>query len=666
MKTSSISLRVADFLKQNPPFDLLEPEQLLRLAGSGRVKFHEGGEIVFQAGDPRSAYFYVVQQGTINLYRQEANTEELIDVRVEGDMLGIQWGDNDPPYTATARTMGDTILYALPLQTFYELSEDNAPLRQYLEDYFCESPRHRGPQQDGSRSELDERHASWLTKVKPVNERAANRLLTFSPHERICEVARRLSPGLQEAIVAVDAHLRPLGIITEADMSGRVATGEVSIDAPAADIMRAPVFTVRAGMSAGELILQMLHHHLHHLVVTEDGTADSSVVGIISEKSIQTLHGTIPTFLAKEIPLAENSGQLAVLRNRADELLLFFLEGEAPIAWLSDFIVEVDNAITQRAVVLARRNLDSRGIAEPEGLRWCWLAMHSEGRRERLLRSSQRSALVYADPADTAQADAFDNYLTVFANEVSSILAPSGFAIDPRGRCATDPRWRLPLSQWKERYTEWVSRPVRNKIVRLTSQFDFRPVAGDASLADALRTHLRGCIDANPDFIPLLAANAVANLPPVTIFRDSVMDQSGTLQTAIDTKLHLLLPLVDIARVFALSYGLEANTFTPLRFQHTGHCLPEKKELFAEAVEAFNFAIGLQTLLGLRRGDLGQHIKPDELPRSQIQRCKTVFRTIARLLEFTAEHFQSGAALQPWQQARGKTRQLPPGTHPAP
>lgn len=654
MKTSSISLRVADFLKQNPPFDLLEPEQLLRLAGSGRVKFHEGGETVFEDGQPRAAYFYVIQQGTINLYRKGKEGEELFDVRVEGDILGILWGDNAAPYTATARTMGDTILYALPLDLLDEIAGQTPAVQDYLGDYFSETPQRHSQQNEGGRSTIDQTYASWLSKAKPVNDRAANRLLTFSPHEPIRDVARRLAPGLQEAIVAVDAGLRPLGIITESDFSAKVATGEIGVEEPASRIMHSPVFTVRPGMSAGQLILEMLHNRLHHLVLTEDGTPNTAVIGIISEKSIQTLHGTIPTFLAKEIPLAENSGQLAVLRDRADELLLFFLEGEATVAWLSDFIVEVDNAITQQAVALARRNLAARGTAQPAGLTWCWLAMHSEGRCERLLRSAQRTALVYSDPKDAEQAQAFETYLAAFANEVSSILAPCGFPIDPRGRSATDPHWRMSLSQWKGQYAEWINHPVENKILRLTPFFDFRPVAGDFALAEALRIHLRECIESSPHFIPLLVGNAMDNLPPVTIFRDSVMDQSGTLSSSIDTKFHLLRPLVDIARIFALSYGLEDSTFTPVRFKRTGRCLPERKELFAEAADAFNFAIALQTLQGLRRGDLGQYIKPDELPRAQIQRCKAVFRTIARLLEFTAEHFQSADARRPWHPARAR------------
>ncbi|MCC5021818.1 MAG: hypothetical protein J6386_03005 [Candidatus Synoicihabitans palmerolidicus] len=47
VKTSSISLRVADFIKKYPFFDYLEEADLLALARSGRVKFHESDELIF-------------------------------------------------------------------------------------------------------------------------------------------------------------------------------------------------------------------------------------------------------------------------------------------------------------------------------------------------------------------------------------------------------------------------------------------------------------------------------------------------------------------------------------------------------------------------------------------------------------------------------------------
>lgn len=641
MKTSSISLRVADFLKGHPPFDMIAEEDLMKLAGAGRVKFHEGGEIVYEEGDDRGRYAFVIQKGTVNLFRKSPRGEDLIDVRVEGDLLGFLYDAPDTPYRCSVKTAGDTIIYAIPHALLREMGDKYEQVGDYFREYFGHGFKPRrttSPGPENARG-IDERPAHWLQKVGPVNERASNRLLTYRLEEPIHVVAKRLAPGLQEAIVAVDDTFRPLGVITESDLSARVATGQVSVNAPASAITSRKVITVRPGMNAGQLILEMLHHRLHHLIVTEDGTVKSPVIGIISDRSIQMLHGSIPTFLAKEIFVAETTQALAVLRDRADELLLHYIEGDTQVYWLSDFITEVDRAVIERCVQLARKKMLAEGMVEPD-VKWCWLAMHSEGRKERLLRSPQRTAMIYEDLPGGYLGDDAEIWFTRMANEITAMLAPCGFPLDHEGRMATSPEWRGQLKVWKARYAEWIAHPVENDILSKTPYFDARCVYGEQSLLDELRIHIQECIHHNPHFMPLLANDAMDNLPPVTIFRDSVMDQEGTLWTSIDTKLHAMLPLVDTARVFALALNLEDSTFTPLRFKRVGRHLIDQRELFDEAAEAFNHAIRLQTRLGLRRGDDGQYVKPEDLPRTEVQRCKAIFKTIVRLMEFAQQYFE--------------------------
>src|ERR1700733_5484785 len=65
MKTSVIRYRVADFLKQYPPFNELSAEDLLVLAASGRVVFHESEEYIFRKNQPKTSSICVIQQGSV-------------------------------------------------------------------------------------------------------------------------------------------------------------------------------------------------------------------------------------------------------------------------------------------------------------------------------------------------------------------------------------------------------------------------------------------------------------------------------------------------------------------------------------------------------------------------------------------------------------------------
>lgn len=611
----------------------MEEQDLLRLAGSGRVKFHESGELVFEEGKQRTDFFYVIQKGTVNLYRNFGPRQELIDVRVEGNLLGILWSQEKQTYISTAKTDSETILYRLPFKLLAEIAERVAEVRKFLKAYYSMQP--------GSADHLgDDPVASpsaWIGLVEPCKERASRNLLTCSPKDRIRDVAKRLAPGNQESFIVIDDCRCPVGIITESDLSGKVATGDVPVDAPIEQLMSSPVKTIPPGLSAGELTLTMLKYRLHHLCVTADGTDKTPVLGVITERNLGQLHGRLPTMLTIEIQVARDANQLAAARDRAEQLLFEYIETEVSVNWIAQFIAEIDNGIVERALELAQQELLSQGREGP-GIPYCWLAFHSEGRCERLLRSSQRTGIVFADPV-TGNGEAAAFYFADLAMHVRNTLHTCGFNLDPHARRADNPRWCRPLSEWKAYYTNWIQDPIGYEILKQTPFFDLRPVAGEKQLADDLTNHIHEQLSAHEDFVPLLANDAMANLPPVTIFRDSVVDKSGVLWTCIDTKIHALYPLVDLIRVLALDMGLADKSSTLERLSALRELLPDNSALLDEAREAFQFALSLQTRFGLSRNDEGQFVRPNELSLIERERIKNVFRTVALMLDFVANRF---------------------------
>ena len=643
MKTSSISLRVADFLKQYPPFEYLNEEELLQLAEGGRVKFHEADEIIFSAGDERGRFVRVIQRGMVNVFRPNEAGEELIDVRAEGDLVGLDWQSPDTPFKTTARVAQESILYALPLDSFLAVCRGNAQANAFLSSYFTVKDPSQRTVTKSEAVELKESASGWLTHAEMLEQRAANRLLFATPDEPIRVVAGRFAPGLLEAVVVVDAEQRPLGIVTEADLSSRVATGEVPVDAPVSQIMSSPVVTIPPGTNAGDVIMTMMRRRRHHLVVTTDGAMSGRVVGIIGEKTVEAVHGNVPVFLSKEFKLARDVVELRRLRDRADELLLRYVEGEAPIEWLTNFIAQVDRMLTEQAIALAREKLTAKGLTEPK-LPWAWVALHSEGRKERLLRSSQRTGIIYADPGPDDSMLAVLLWFSELANEVGAMLSVCRFPLDPWGRMASNPMWCRPLSAWAKHFRTWIHHPVESNIITRTPFFDLRAVTGDRELVATLRREIGKEIAACDFFVPLLANDALANLPPVTVYRDSVLDASGEISDTINTKNNAITPLVDVARVFALSLGLEDATFTPDRYRKAAAALPQYAGLFEDAVEAFDHALKLQTRVGLHRGDNARLVRPDELTAIEIQRVKSIFRTVGRLMEVAASHFNLNAA----------------------
>jgi CBS domain-containing protein len=642
MKTSSIALRVADFLKGYPPFEYMEAADVQRLAALGRVKFHEEGEYIFKEGQTRGPWLYVVQQGTVRIVQDTAHGEELVDMRGEGDLLGVSWFLSEKVFVHSARTETDTLLYALPWDEFAPLARKYPKVSRYLAAYFSLRPDFQLPDPlagatPGLPGSATEAADSWLSETAPLAERARGRRLTSPPTLRVCEAAQRLAVARQEALVVVDEGGKPLGIVTETDLVNRAATGEVSLKSPVSDLMSRPVLTAPPGLSAGEIVMRMLRNHVRHVIVTVDGTPNSVAIGLIGQRDVQLLYGRLPIALGAEIRSAHDRMALAPLRDRADALLRAALQERAPLSWAGDFISEVDGQITTRLLELAEMELAAEGSARPSGA-FCWLALGAEGRCERLLRTYQETALVYTDPVPGEEAAAQAWYLSL-AERVSAWLAELGFRASPEGLSAAQTGCCRPLSGWRQLFTSWIENPIEENILTRLPVFDLRAVAGDAGLAAALRQHIAEEIARSPRFIPLAANDSLASLPPLTIFRNSVVDKDGLWWTCIDTRQHALQPLVDTARVFALGAAGPDPLNTSARFLQAARRLPAHRELFENAAEAARVALYHQALAGFRHGDNGQFIRPSELSKIDQEILKGVFRAIVQMIEFTSRHF---------------------------
>jgi CBS domain-containing protein len=642
MKTSSIALRVADFLKEYPPFEYMEAADVQHLAALGRVKFHEDGEYIFREGEVRGPWLYVIQQGTVRIVQNSLQGEELVDMRGEGDLLGVSWFLSEKTFVHSARTETDTLLYALPWDEFAPLVRKYPQVSRYLAAYFSLRPDFQLPDPQagatpGEGGSATEAMDSWLGETAPLAERARRRRLTGPPSLRVREAALMLKEARQEALVVVDETNRPLGIVTETDLVTRAATGEVPLDAPVEAIMSRPVLTAPPGQSAGDVVMRMLRNHVRHVIITADGTPGSEVTGLIGQRDVQLLYGRLPIALGVEIRAARDRAALGDLRNRAEVLLRAALQEHAALSWVGDFISEVDGQITERLLELAEAEMVAEGWRRPAGS-YCWLALGAEGRRERFLRTYQETALVYSDPPAGEEAAAQAWHLAL-AERVSAGLAELGFRASPDGFSAALAACCQPLSGWRKLFTRWIENPVEENILARLPLFDLRAVAGEAGLVAALREHMADEISRNPRFIPVAANDSLANLPPLTIFRNSVVDQDGLWWTCIDTRQHALEPLADTARVFALGAPGPDPLNTSSRFLQVARRLPAHRALFEDAAEAARVALYHQALAGFRHGDNGQFIRPEELSKIDQEILKGVFRALEQMIEFTARNF---------------------------
>lgn len=155
MKTSVIRQRVADFLRCHAPFDSIAPQDLLELAGSGKVKFHQSEEYVQMKGDRPGAFVWVVQQGRLEVVREGSGGETLLDVLGEGDLIGLERYVGDGVCQHATRTLGDVLLYGVDAAAFEALSKRYVEVQRFLEAGFTMA------------AQVGWKHVSWLDAEPP-------------------------------------------------------------------------------------------------------------------------------------------------------------------------------------------------------------------------------------------------------------------------------------------------------------------------------------------------------------------------------------------------------------------------------------------------------------------------------------------------------------------
>lgn len=647
MKAISIALRVADFLKRYPPFEFIGEGDLLELAAGGRVKFHEEGEVLFSHGQPRDQFVYVISSGRVRIVEETAEGENLIDLRGAGDLLGLQGVLTDGPFIHTGISETDVLLYALPRAEFAALTETSPAAQRYLAAYFSLNPTygHRaeralGGKPGGAEGSVTLRKGG-LDEIDQPQRVAGETLIALPPETPAREAAERLQSKRVECVIVVDEAGRPLGKLTDADLRDRFIEGRALSKATLGDLMFRDLALAKPTDTTGKLLVRLTRSGKRYLVVTADGSWDSQVIGLVTERSIFLQYGRFPTLLGEAMTEAPDFLALQLMRDRVEALILEFLDDRSQIPWLMEMTGVLNRRLAQRVLDLVEAQMQAEGQEKPH-LAYAWLMMGSGGRDELLIRSALYHALIYEDPT-ADRAEPAERYFRELGKRASDALRQCGFQESPQGVLARNPEWCLPQSRMHARFSAMIAHPLEENVYDARDAFDFRPVQHRSPLAQALREHIGAEIRRHPEFIEEMARDSLLNQPPRTIFQDHVVDIQGGQNEQLEIKSHAMRPLVDTARVLSLAAGNVSTTATTKRLRAEADRLepgdPVTAALLREAAEAYVVAAFARTTRGLLAGTDGAVIHPANLDSETRALLKTSFRTILNALEYLASRY---------------------------
>jgi CBS domain-containing protein len=637
---NTIAQRIKDFMKDYPPFNLIDKKDLKWLAERVVVKYFTPGQTVFNQGDDPGQYIYMVREGAVHLYRQEGEKQILLDECDEGDVFGIRPLLAKEPYATTAKAEEESIVYAIHIGGFEKFAEVNPRIMMYLARTFAASARSKYDGQVKGKLFL---HNDQLVdsnfpllEVQSIETKKAP--ITCGPNATVQQAALIMTDNEVGSIIVTNESKKPLGIITDRDLRKKIATGIVPLETPVSEIMSSPVVTVSPNMTVADVQILMIRHKIHHLCITEDGTSNTPAAGVISEHDLLVIQANNPAILIREIKRSNSGEQIRGLREKAEVLLKKYIYQEVSILFISTIMSEINDSIIVRAIEMSITDMEREGYKKPEA-DFCWLGLGSEGRREQLLRTDQDNALIFEDVAEEDYKSTKAYYLEL-SGRVTRILNEAGFKFCPADMMASNPKWCLSLQEWKETFEAWIFQPVPKALMHSTIFFDYRPIYGKIELSDALSESIFEYLNRQTIFLSFLAKNAMENPAPLSFFRNFVVERSGEHKNEFDIKARAMMPLADAARVLTLSHRVSKVNNTVRRFQKMAELEPQNKELYIQAADAYETLMRYRALQGLKNLNSGRFFNPSELNKMERLNLRNSFQPIDELQSLLNLRFQ--------------------------
>jgi CBS domain-containing protein len=628
---NTISHRVADFLKNHPPFSFLQQKDLEIISEQISIIYKEKDSVVFAENEETHDSFYVVHKGAVALRTSLQN--DVLDMCDEGDIFGLRPLIANENYQMEARAYEESILYAIPITIFRPYAQENRAVGNFLIESFASntlqpySKSHRGKLYGEEYLDTDVK----LLDLQPV--KYSKKLVSCSATTTATAIAEIMIKKNVGAILVVEEDMLPIGIITDKDLRKKIVTGVYPITATAAEIMTSPVITYPKKMTITQAQMAMMKSNISHLCITKDGTINSKAVGMLSKHDVMVSLGNNPAVLIKAIKRSNKSKHLKPIRARIMQLLQGYLDQNIPMTLTSKIITELNDACIKQVIAIALTKMET-----PPPVKFAWLALGSQGRSEQLLQTDQDNALIYEDVSEELET-VTKNYFLKLAAHVNKGLFDIGYDYCPAEMMASNPKWCLSLSQWKNMVHHWITNTGKTEVLLSFIFFDYSLSYGDSELANNLSEFIFENIKANPVFYVHLVSGALQSPSPTGFFRQFLLEQDGVNKDFFNIKNRALMPLADAARVLILSHSVKSISNTAERFEKLAELEPDNSELYLACAYAYKVLLKFRTKQGLLHNDSGQYIALESLSKSEKIKLKSTFKTIKELQELITIRF---------------------------
>jgi CBS domain-containing protein len=612
-------IEIREFLASHPPFDQLPEDLLDKLPQQISIRYLRRGS-PFPPAEHTDGNLFLVRSGAVDVRNQRG---DLVEKYAEGDLYTSRCaGDENTPSAVAAE---DTLVYEIPCARITALREQSHAFNHHFEASVTARLRnalYSLQQRPGSSSALMTVEVADLVTRPPVCARSDT---------SIRQAAEIMSQNKVSALLIADDD-QLLGLVTDRDMRSRCLAKGLSSDQPVSDIMTRKIYKVSKDTPGFEALITMTRLNVHHLPVMDR----ERLIGLVSTTDLIRHQSANALFLVGDIYRSASVERLVEISRQLPETQAQMALAGATATHIGQAVSAITDAFTIKLLTLAERELG------PPPVPYAWVVGGSQARREQSAHSDQDNGMILSDDFRPKEHDA---YFAALATRVCDGLNDCGYVYCPGNVMATNPKWRQPYKAWRKYFDTWINKPAPMALMLASVFFDLRHLHGDESLLQKLQKKVLKHTQKNRIFLAYMTANALKHRPPLGFFRNFVLIHGGEHDNTLDLKHRGIVPVIDLARVAALSAGIpEINTLERLR--EAGKVNALSRTGAANLEDAFELIGTLRTQHQARQIRAGQqadnYLRPEELSPLERSHLKDAFGVIDTVQEALGQRYQAG------------------------
>ncbi|NDY70556.1 CBS domain-containing protein [Desulfobacter hydrogenophilus] len=617
------------FLSNIEPFSFLPEKEIRNIADLIQVESYNEKKILFRQGMSKLKKIYILKDGTADRFHEDIYKKLVTVALHKGEVFGgISILLNESVAIRSLEIQKNTSFYTLPKNVFISLCDEYEDFKYHFTNTF------------GKRM-LDKTYSSLIVQKRSDKDES---LQFFS--NSISSVIKRnvlfcgANNSIKDAAILMKQHRcssilikqdgRFIGITTDQDFRNKVVAADLKISTPISDIMSYPLISIPEHSSVFEAFIKIMKTGIKHLAVINN---ENDAIGVISNSDLINAQGKLPFLFIKEINKAESYEEISKKQKQLPKSIYTLINEGAKAQNINNFVTAITDAILEKLIKFAIEE-----IGQPP-VKFAFMVMGSEGRKEQTLKTDQDNAIIFED-VNEQKLESVNAYFLKLGEHVCNMLDKTGYDFCKGNIMAKNPEWCQPVSIWKKYFKEWIYNASPETLLQTSIFFDFRFGYGDISLVNELRASLFDFLGDRKVFFRYMAENTSHFRVPIGFFGNFIVESKGNFKNTFDIKRPMML-VVDFARIYALQHKISAtNTMERLELLYKKNVISESD--YNDISHSYSYMMNLRFINQIHGiinegKDPNNNINPKKLSRIEQQTLKEIFKKIEKRVNLQQE-----------------------------